>query len=129
MEVFLLLLGRLIFGGFFIMSGINHFTNAGMMAGYSASKGIPAAYLSVVGTGVMLVLGGLSVLLGLFPILGLLLLILFLVPTSLLMHNFWTIQDPQARAADQINFLKNMALTGAALALMYGAADWPLTIS
>ncbi len=128
MEI-LLLLGRIIFGGFFIMSGINHFTNVGMMSGYAGSKNVPAPALAVIGTGVLLALGGLSVLLGILPVLGLLLLILFLVPTSLLMHNFWTIQDPQARAADQINFLKNMALTGAALALMYGAATWPLTIS
>lgn len=125
----LLLIGRIIFGGFFIMSGINHFTNAGMMSGYAGSKNVPAPYLAVVGTGVMLVLGGLSVLLGLFPVLGLLLLIVFLVPTSVLIHNFWTVQDPQARAAEQINFLKNLALTGAALALMYGAADWPLALS
>jgi len=125
---FLLLVGRIIFGGFFIMSGINHFTNAGMMSGYAKSKNVPAPYLAVVGTGVMLVLGGLSVLLGLFPVLGLILLIVFLVPTSVLIHNFWTVQDPQARAAEQVNFLKNLALTGAALALMYGAADWPLAL-
>ena len=129
METLLLLLGRVVFGGFFIMSGINHFTNAGMMSGYARSKNVPAAYLSVIGSGVLLVLGGASVLLGLFPVLGLLLLIVFLVPTSVLIHNFWTIEDPQARAADQINFLKNMALSGAALALMYGAADWPLSLS
>ncbi len=111
---FLLLVGRIIFGGFFIMSGINHFTNAGMMSGYAKSKNVPAPYLAAVGTGVMLVLGGLSVLLGLFPVLGLILLIVFLVPTSVLIHNFWTVQDPQARAAEQVNFLKNLALTGAA---------------
>jgi uncharacterized membrane protein YphA (DoxX/SURF4 family) len=128
MEI-LLLLGRIIFGGFFIMSGINHFTNVKTMAGYSASKNIPAPSVAVVGSGVMLVVGGLSVVLGFLPILGLLLLILFLVPTSFLMHNFWTVQDPQFRAAEQINFLKNMALTGAALALMYGATNWPLAIS
>jgi len=125
---FLLLIGRIIFGGFFIMSGINHFTNAGMMSGYAKSKNVPASYLTVVGTGVMLVLGGLSVLLGLFPVLGLILLIVFLVPTSMLIHDFWTVQDPQARAAEQVNFLKNLALTGAALALMYGASDWPLAL-
>lgn len=124
----LLLIGRILFGGFFIMSGINHFTNAGMMSGYAKSKNVPAPYLAVVGTGVMLVLGGLSVLLGLFPALGLLLLIVFLVPTSVLIHDFWTVQDPQVRAAEQINFLKNLALAGAALALMYGAADWPLSL-
>jgi len=128
MEI-LLLLGRIIFGGFFIMSGINHFTNVKMMAGYSASKNIPAPSVAVVGSGVMLVVGGLSVVLGFLPILGLLLLIVFLVPTSFLMHNFWTVQDPQFRAAEQINFLKNMAITGAALALMYGATNWPLAIS
>lgn len=124
----LLLIGRILFGGFFIMSGINHFTNAGMMSGYAKSKNVPAPYLAVVGTGVMLVLGGLSVLLGLFPALGLLLLIVFLVPTSVLIHDFWTVQDPQHRASEQINFLKNLALAGAALALMYGAADWPLSL-
>lgn len=128
MEI-LLLLGRIIFGGFFVISGINHFTNVKMMSGYAGSKNVPAPALAVVGSGVLLVVGGLSVLLGILPILGLLLLILFLIPASVLMHNFWTIQDPQARAADQINFLKNMALTGAALALMYGATDWPLSLT
>ena len=124
----LLLIGRILFGGFFIMSGINHFTNAGMMSGYAKSKNVPGAYLAVVGTGVMLVLGGLSVLLGLFPVVGLVLIVVFLLPTSVLIHNFWTVEDPQARAAEQVNFLKNLALAGAALALVYGAADWPLTL-
>lgn len=122
-------MGRVLFAGFFIMSGINHFTNVRMMAGYTASKNVPAPELAVVGSGVLLVAGGLSVLLGFLPVLGLLLLILFLVPTSLLMHNFWTVQDPMQRAAEQINFLKNLALTGAALALMYGATDWPLSLT
>ncbi|HET7477874.1 MAG TPA: DoxX family membrane protein [Rubrobacteraceae bacterium] len=125
----LLLIGRILFGGFFIMSGINHFMKVGMISGYAGSKNVPAPGLAVMGTGVMLVLGGLSVLLGFLPVLGLLLLILFLIPTSFLMHNFWTISDPMQRAAEQVNFLKNIALTGAALALMYGAADWPLSLS
>ena len=124
----LLLVGRVLFGVFFIMSGINHFTNAGMMSGYAKSKDVPLAYPAVVGTGVMLVLGGLSVLLGLFPVVGLVLIVVFLLPTSVLIHNFWTVQDPRARAAEQVNFLKNIALTGAALALVYGTVDWPLTL-
>lgn len=121
----LLLIGRILFGGFFVMSGFNHFANLGMMSGYAGSKNIPLPGLAV-GSGVMLIAGGLSVVLGLLPVLGLLLLIVFLVPTSVLMHNFWTVGDPAQRAAEQINFLKNLALTGAALALMYGAPDWPL---
>ena len=127
MEI-VLLIGRIVFGGFFIMSGINHFANAKMMSGYASAKNVPAPGLAVIGTGVLLVLGGASVVLGLFPVIGLLLLVIFLVPTALMMHNFWTIEDPQERAGDQIHFLKDVALTGAALALMYGAADWPLTL-
>ena len=42
---------------------------------------------------------------------------------------FWTISDAQQRAAEQVNFLKNVALIGATLALMYGATDWPLALT
>jgi uncharacterized membrane protein YphA (DoxX/SURF4 family) len=128
MEI-LLLVGRIVFGAFFVMSGFNHFANVKMMSGYAASKGVPAPALAVVGTGVLLVAGGLSVILGFLPVVGLLLLILFLVPTAFLMHDFWTVKDPMMRAGEQVNFLKNVALAGAAFALIYGAASWPLTIS
>ncbi len=127
MEI-LLLIGRIIFGGYFIMAGFNHFANLKMMSGYAKSKGVPAPGLAVAGTGVMLILGGLSVALGVLPIAGLLLLILFLIPTTLMMHNYWTIEDPAQRMGDQVNFLKNVGLVGASLALMYGAANWPLSL-
>lgn len=128
MEI-LLLIGRILFGAFFIMSGINHFTNVKMMSGYAGSKGVLAPGLAVIATGVLLLAGGLSVVLGVLPVIGLLLLILFLVPTSFIMHDFWTIENPQQRMGEQVNFMKNLALTGAALALMYGAADWPLSLT
>lgn len=66
MEI-LLLIGRIIFGAFFVMSGINHFTNLGMISGYAGSKNVPAPGLAVIVSGVMLVLGGLSVILGVAP--------------------------------------------------------------
>lgn len=127
MEI-LLLIGRIIFGAFFIASGFNHFTNAKMMSGYAGSKGIPAPGLAVIATGVMLLVGGLSVILGILSVVGLLLLIMFLIPTSFIMHDFWTVEDPQQKMGEQVNFMKNVALAGAALALMYGAADWPLSL-
>jgi putative oxidoreductase len=122
------LIGRILFGGFFIMSGINHFRNLGMMSGYAGSKNAPFPRLAVIGTGVMLVVGGASVLLGIVPIVGLTVLILFLLSTLVTMHDFWNLKDPQQRAAEQIAFLKNVALIGASLALMYGASDWALAL-
>jgi len=127
MEI-LLLVGRIIFGGYFIMGGFNHFANLEMMSGYAKSENVPAPGLAVAGTGAMLIAGGLSVVLGVWPVVGLLVLILFLVPTSLMMHNFWTIEDPMQRMGEQVNLLKNTGLVGASLALMYGAANWPLSL-
>ena len=124
----LLLIGRIIFGGYFIYSGYNHMANIQTMSGYAKFKGVPAPRLAVGSTGVMLVFGGTSVLLGVVPVVGLLLLILFLVPTSLMMHNYWAIEDPDQRIGERVNFLKNVGLAGAALALMYGAAAWPLSL-
>jgi putative oxidoreductase len=127
MEI-VLLVGRILFGGFFIVMGINHFQNLAMMSGYAQSKNVPSARLAVIVTGVMLVAGGASVLLGILPIAGLTVLILFLLSTLVTMHDFWNMKDPQQRAAEQVNFLKNVALIGASLALMYGASDWALAL-
>ena len=125
MEI-VLLIGRILFGGFFIVMGINHFQNLAMMSGYAKSKNVPFPRLAVMVTGVMLVVGGASVLFGIVPIVGLTVLVLFLLSTLVTMHDFWNLEDPQLRAADQVNFLKNVALIGASLALMYGASDWAL---
>ena len=123
-----LLVGRILFGGFFIMSGLNHFQNLGMMSGCAGSKNVPFPRLAVIGSGVMLVAGGVSVLLGIVPVVGLLVLVLFLLSTLATIHDFWNLKDPQQRAAEQVNFLKNVALIGASLALVYGASDWALAL-
>lgn len=124
----LLLLGRIVFGGFFVLSALNHFTNLGAMSGYAGSKNVPAPGAAVVLTAVLLLAGGLSVVLGVWPVIGLVLLIVFLVPVAFIMHNFWTIGDPMQRQGEQVNFMKNLALAGAALALMYSASEWPLAL-
>jgi putative oxidoreductase len=124
----LLLLGRLLFGGFFLFSGIGHFNQVGMYSGYAASQGVPSAEIAVIGTGALLVLGGLSVILGFAPRLGLALLVLFLVPVSFVMHPFWNMADAQARSMEMVNFMKNMALTGAALGMMAIPVPWPVAV-
>lgn len=123
-----LLIGRIILGGFFIVSGLNHFFKFGMMKGYSASKGLPLPGASVAGTGVMLVLGGSSLLLGLYPRVGAVVLIFFLIAAAFTIHNFWSVRDAQARIADQVNFLKNLALVGALLMILAIPVPWPLSL-
>lgn len=110
-----LLVGRVLFALIFINSGIAHLTKLNAMTGYAQFKKVPSPVLAVIVTGLMLIIGGLYVALGIFADLGALLLAIFLIVSAFMMHNFWTIQDEQAKQAETINFFKNIALAGAAL--------------
>lgn len=112
------LLGRLIFGGYFLYSGIHHFQETESMAQYAGSKGVPAPELAVKATGAALIFGGTSVLLGVKREWGAAAIASFLAGVSPVMHDFWKQADPQQRQNDMINFGKNIALLGASLALM-----------
>jgi putative oxidoreductase len=125
---YLFLLGRILFGGFFLVNSYRHFTRVSAMAPYAASKKVPAPQLAVLGSGVLLALGGLSVLLGVRPRWGVLFLALFLIPVSFTMHNYWNDKDPQMRQNNEIQFHKNLALLGAALILLAIPEPWMLSL-
>lgn len=110
-----LLVGRVLFALIFIKSGIAHLTKLNASTGYAQFKKVPSPKLAVIVTGLMLIIGGLYVALGIFADLGALLLAIFLIVSAFMMHNFWTIQDEQAKQGETINFFKNIALAGAAL--------------
>lgn len=122
------LLGRLIYGGFFLIMAMNHFTQTDMLTGYAQAKGVPSPRLAVLGAGLLLLIGGLSVLTGFQPKIGILALVLFLLPVSLQMHAFWKETDEQAKTTEMVQFLKNMALLGAALSLLAIPEPWPLSL-
>lgn len=115
----ILLIGRIIFGGYFIFNGMNHLWNVNMMTPYTAAKGVPFPRVAVLGSGVLLLLGGISILLGLYAWVGAILVIVFLVPTTLIMHRFWGIADRMQSMMEMTMFLKNLALIGAAAMLWY----------
>jgi uncharacterized membrane protein YphA (DoxX/SURF4 family) len=129
----LVLIGRVMFAFVFLSSGVAHFAKRDMMSQYAGHKKVPVPMVTVVAGGVLLIAGGLSILLGMWPDLGALLLVIFLVPTAVLMHNFWTETDPQARAMEMNQFAKDVALAGAALMLFaffaYAGDDLGLTIT
>jgi uncharacterized membrane protein YphA (DoxX/SURF4 family) len=128
MDTLLFIIGRIILGGFFIYSGANHFIGFGMMTQYAKMKGVPFPAFAQGMTGLMLLLGGLSIVFGIYPSVGIVLLVVFLIPVSLMMHDFWKLEDPQVRMADKINFMKNMALVGALLMLLAIPSPWPLRL-
>jgi putative oxidoreductase len=122
------LLGRLIFGGFFLYNGIHHYMDRKQLAQYTAAKDVPMPDAAVLVSGTALTIGGASILLGVKPKWGALAIIGFLAGVSPIMHNFWHMQDPQQRQNDMINFAKNMALLGAGLSLMAVEEPWPASV-
>lgn len=69
-----------------------------------------------------------GILLGVYVELAVLALALFFVPVSFKMHNFWAVQDPQQKMAEMVNFLKNMALLGAALMTLAIPTPWAFSV-
>jgi putative oxidoreductase len=119
------LIGRIIFSAFWLMGSFNHFKNLNYMSEYAKARGAPSPKLAVAGTGVILLLGGLSMLLGVYPVIGIVLLIIFLLGVSFQMHTFWKVDDAQMKQIDMINFTKNMALIGALLMFLLLPHPWP----
>jgi uncharacterized membrane protein YphA (DoxX/SURF4 family) len=121
-------IGRLLFGGFFLYNGINHFMQREVLSQYAGSKNVPKPKLAVSVTGLAMIIGGTSVLLGVKPKVGTAAIIGFLAGVSPLMHNFWADEDPNQRMNNMINFTKNLALAGGALALMGVEEPWPTSV-
>lgn len=121
-----LLIGRIVFSFFFIYSGFNHLTKLSMVSQYAGASGVPAPTVAVAVTGLMLLAGGFSILLGVQPKVGAALLIVFLVPTAVMMHKFWGVADPMMAANQAAQFWKNIALAGAALMIFAFATLYPM---
>lgn len=125
---YVFVLGRILFGGFFLWNGIMHFVKNQAMSGYAASKRVPAAKFMVYLTGLMILLGGLGVMLGDYTDISLALIVIFLLVVTFKMHNFWKDQDPNMKMSNQVNFYKNLALLGAALMLLAIPTPWILPL-
>jgi putative oxidoreductase len=126
-----LLIGRILFSIVFLSAAVGHFTQTSAMAGYAEARGVPSPKLAVQVGGVLLALGGLSVLLGLWGDLGAILLVIFLVPTAVMMHAFWKESNAEAKQMEMVQFTKDISLAGAALAFVwvfsYDGIDLTLT--
>lgn len=124
------LLGRLVFGSILAFMGLNHFMDLDAMSGYADAQGVPAPRFSVIASGLALVFGGLAIAVGVYPLLGAVALAVFFVVTTPVMHDFWTVEDPEQRQAEMTDFLKNATLFGASVVLAALAGTvWPYALN
>jgi uncharacterized membrane protein YphA (DoxX/SURF4 family) len=121
------LIGRLAVGGMYLWSGIANLLQLEGKAGYAASKGLPAAPVFVGLASLLLVAAGLSLATGLRPRAGVAALSLFLVPVTVIMHNFWALQG-LPRLVEMHSFLGNLGLLGSALMFLAIPRPWPFSL-
>lgn len=127
----LFMIGRILFSLVFIGSGIGHLTQTEGSAQYASYKKVPNATLMVRISGVLMLVGGLAVVFGVFmdaAALGLAILVLIM---AFVMHRFWEETDPQTKQAEMAQFMKNVSIAGAGLVLtaFTSVANVPNTIT
>ncbi len=137
LQNLVVLLARLVLSPLFVFAGVNHLLNWNGTIKYMTSKGmgIEAVFGSsspivvqvlLAGATAFLLLGGLSVLLGIRARWGAVLLIVFLVPAALIFHDFWH-YDGQIQQLQMANFMKNITIAGGLLmVLAVGSGTWSL---
>ncbi|WP_329377295.1 DoxX family protein [Streptomyces sp. NBC_01351] len=127
------LIGRLLFVALFAVSALGHLTKTSQMAAYAASRGVPLAVPATIVSGLVLLVGTVSIGVGLWADIGALALAAFCFATAPMMHAFWKESDPQARMAEQVHFFKDTALGGASLVMFaffaYACHDLGLTVT
>jgi putative oxidoreductase len=124
----ILLLGRLLFGGLLIWAAARHAMDASTAVAAATAHSIPYPEVIVLIATLALALGGASVLLGLMPRVGLGLIALSLIGTTSMMHAFWTVVDPAARSAEFAMFTSNTALLGAVMSMLAIPLPWPFSL-
>ncbi len=124
---YLFVLGRVLLGVYFVVSGFNHFKNLNMLTSYAQSKGVPMPKVAVLLTGLMMLLGGLGILLGVYVQVSIALIAVFLFVVTLKMHQYWK-ADETSKMGEHINFYKNLSLLGAVLMLLAIPLPWVLSL-
>jgi len=112
---YIFLAGRILYALPLIIMGANHFLYMSALAGYATVKGVPAPQVSVIVSGLVIVLGAISVLMGYRGKIGAWLITAFLLGTAFIMHRFWSVPEAVAAQAEMANFFKNIIMAGAAL--------------
>jgi uncharacterized membrane protein YphA (DoxX/SURF4 family) len=122
------LIGRLILGAYYLFGAYHHFSDTSAMARYAASHGVPYATAAILVSGALLAVAGVTLILGLLPRVGVVALVLFFLPVTFTMHQFWADTNPATRMADMVNFTKNLALLGSSLMFLAIPEPWPYSL-
>jgi len=120
------LVGRILLAILFLVSGFNKITGFEGTVGYIANYGLPLPQLGAIiaivvelGTGILIVIGWQARW-------AATVLFLFLIPTTFIFHNFWSVEAAQ-RPMQSLQFMKNLCIMGGVLYIMaFGAGPFSI---
>ena len=116
--------GRILLALIFVMSGFTKLNGFEGTVGYIASKGLPLPQLGAVLAIVVELGAGILLVVGWQARWAATVLFLFLIPTTLIFHNFWSVA-PAHKAMQTIQFMKNLCIMGGMLYIMaFGAGPF-----
>jgi putative oxidoreductase len=106
--------GRVLLSLIFILSALGKLADLGGTAAFMRAAGIPAVWLCLPAAILIELGGGLAILTGWAAGVGALVLVLFLIPTTVVFHPFWQ-SSGMERTVQMVNFMKNLAIMGGLL--------------
>ena len=110
------LVGRILVSLVFLGSGLSKVAAFSQMTPLLQSKGLPLPAVALGIAAAIEILGGLAVLAGFQAKIAAWILFVYLIPATLLFHNFWAMQGIE-RMDNQAHFMKNVAILGGLLLL------------
>lgn len=126
-QQFIILLGRILLSGIFLMSGIHKITAWDSTVTSMQNEGMTNVPILLGAATFAELAGGLSLLLGLWGRIGAFGLFVFLIPTTLIFHDFWTYEGQQQMQQMQ-HLMKNLTIMGGLLIVTaFGTGDWSVT--
>jgi putative oxidoreductase len=120
------LIARILMSVIFLLSGIHKLMDWSGTAEQMESKEMPAVQALLAAAVIVEIVCGLAILLGCQTRIASFFLFLYLIPTTLVFHNFWAYQGPDQQN-QMFNFLKNLAIMGGLLEFTaFGAGSWSI---
>ena len=122
---YLVVVGRILFSLIFLLAGMGHFSSS--TVAYAQAKGVPLASILVPLSGVLAMVGAVSIMLGYKAKWGAWFIVLFIIPVTIMMHDFWNVTDPMQTQVQMSMFMKNLSILGAALLInFFGSGPFSL---
>lgn len=123
------LAGRLLFGGGIAVMAINNFVDLDNVSEKIGEKGVIHPKAATIATTIPLLLSAVGIIAGIYPGIAAIYVILFMVGSTFVVHNFWSVEDPDDQDNEAFHFFKNIViLAGALFVLAASASAWPYVV-